>query len=230
MNEPTLIYIIMMLEARRISEADVAMPEATSPERELDEDQKVIWECQKGPEHCGAFYRHYLPIATRKAKGYTHDNVKAKELAHAVLTKLIEKSIRSYRFDGAPFDAWLERVIRNAYRSVGREELSTAAHEDIIESVGEVGEAQVVHHVQSPEQLAERRQLWEKMSAALTGLSALQREALLLFEVEGLSYEEIAKRQGVAEGTIMSRLSKARAAAREVLGPLYEELQEEKVA
>ena len=58
-----------------------------------------------------------------------------------------------------------------------------------------------------------RRQLWEAIDALPEGL----RTPFLLREVEGRSYQEIAQALGVAEGTVKSRLSRARAALRKQL-------------
>jgi RNA polymerase sigma-70 factor (ECF subfamily) len=55
-----------------------------------------------------------------------------------------------------------------------------------------------------------RRELAGKMEAALDGLPEIHRTILVLREVEGLSYEELAERLGIQKGTVMSRLFHAR--------------------
>ncbi|HET6438728.1 MAG TPA: sigma-70 family RNA polymerase sigma factor [Anaeromyxobacter sp.] len=55
-----------------------------------------------------------------------------------------------------------------------------------------------------------RRELADKMEAALATLSEKHRTILVLREVEGLSYEELAERLGIHKGTVMSRLFHAR--------------------
>jgi RNA polymerase sigma-70 factor (ECF subfamily) len=55
-----------------------------------------------------------------------------------------------------------------------------------------------------------RRELGERMEAALDRLPEIHRTILVLREVEGLSYEELAERLGVQKGTVMSRLFHAR--------------------
>jgi RNA polymerase sigma-70 factor (ECF subfamily) len=57
--------------------------------------------------------------------------------------------------------------------------------------------------------------------AALRLLSPEHRQALVLHEMCGLSVEQIAEEAGVAEGTVKSRLSRARAALAAALGPSY---------
>jgi RNA polymerase sigma-70 factor (ECF subfamily) len=55
-----------------------------------------------------------------------------------------------------------------------------------------------------------RRELAGRMQAALDGLPEIHRTILVLREVEGLSYEDLAVRLGIQKGTVMSRLFHAR--------------------
>lgn len=59
----------------------------------------------------------------------------------------------------------------------------------------------------------------ERVVAALAGLSGADREIIVLFAWERLSYEEIAAVVGVEVGTVRSRLSRARARLRELVEP-----------
>jgi RNA polymerase sigma-70 factor (ECF subfamily) len=85
-----------------------------------------------------------------------------------------------------------------------------------------------------PQRAALNTELKEKIDAALQELSENHRAILLLREVEGLSYEELAQTLGIRKGTVMSRLFHARLKMqrklREYLGedaPLPQEEQEE---
>ena len=62
-----------------------------------------------------------------------------------------------------------------------------------------------------------RRELAARLTTALLALPFDQRSALVLREMDGLSYEEIAFSQGVAVGTVKSRLARARELLREEL-------------
>jgi len=55
-----------------------------------------------------------------------------------------------------------------------------------------------------------RRELAGRMTSALAQLPEIHREILVLRELEGLSYEELAERLGIQKGTVMSRLFHAR--------------------
>jgi RNA polymerase sigma-70 factor (ECF subfamily) len=63
---------------------------------------------------------------------------------------------------------------------------------------------------QGPDQLLARKELASRLKGALDALPFDQRTAIVLREVDGLSYEEIAYSLGVAVGTVKSRLTRAR--------------------
>jgi RNA polymerase sigma-70 factor (ECF subfamily) len=62
----------------------------------------------------------------------------------------------------------------------------------------------------SPAKVLARRELVEQIEDALSELTPIHRQILLLRELEGMSYEEIAEATGVPVGTVMSRLHHAR--------------------
>ncbi|MBN1945211.1 MAG: sigma-70 family RNA polymerase sigma factor [Bradymonadales bacterium] len=61
-----------------------------------------------------------------------------------------------------------------------------------------------------PQRTYGRKELLEQIDRALADLSPIHKEAILLREVEGLSYQEMAEVMGVSKGTVMSRLHHAR--------------------
>ena len=80
---------------------------------------------------------------------------------------------------------------------------------------------------QTPDRLAARSDTFEALDRALAGLSDEHRRALVLAEIEELSHEEIAEIEGIAIGTVKSRISRAKLALRGSLRPTYEELEHE---
>jgi RNA polymerase sigma-70 factor (ECF subfamily) len=81
-----------------------------------------------------------------------------------------------------------------------------ADHGDLI-SVGQA----------TPERVLAQKELATQLNQALDGLPFDQRIAIVLREIDGLSYEEIAYSLGVAVGTVKSRLTRARQALRSEL-------------
>jgi RNA polymerase sigma-70 factor, ECF subfamily len=72
----------------------------------------------------------------------------------------------------------------------------------------------------SPEQLAVGGEIGERIDAALNIINPEQREVFEMRERRGMEYHDIARRMGVAEGTVKSRLHRARIALREILADL----------
>jgi RNA polymerase sigma-70 factor (ECF subfamily) len=70
---------------------------------------------------------------------------------------------------------------------------------------------------ESPEDHALRGELNAQLQRAILSLSADHRAALVLVDVQGLSYDEAAEATGASVGTIKSRLSRARARVRDLL-------------
>lgn len=111
------------------------------------------------------------------------------------------------------FSTWLYRLTLNAaidfLRKEGRREAPRSLEEE--------GAQTLPHRGPGPEAQAiareEARLLWQTIEA----LPEQHRTILLLREVEGLRYQEIARRLDLEEGTVRSRLSRARKALRNAL-------------
>lgn len=100
------------------------------------------------------------------------------------------------------FRPWFLQIVRNrCYRLARREPTETLIEEPV-----------------ANDRTAERVIDGEAVRQALEALSGEHREILILREMEGLSYEEIGKVIEAPLGTVMSRLSRARVALRELLG------------
>ena len=120
-------------------------------------------------------------------------------------------------FEGTSFRAWLFRIVTNrcldrirARRR--RPELPLDPPDD-----AEVTWAEPVAPGPDLVELASSREAREAVESALQGVPEEQRAALLLRDVEGFSYEEIAIMTSVEIGTVKSRIHRARVAVRNVL-------------
>jgi RNA polymerase sigma-70 factor (ECF subfamily) len=114
----------------------------------------------------------------------------------------------------ASFSTWVLRIGSHLAIDALRKERASAK-EDIDEvrdaDVHEGGEGILATALgNDPQQNALRRELAGKMSQALAQLPEKHRTILVLRELEGLSYEELAERLGIHKGTVMSRLFHAR--------------------
>jgi RNA polymerase sigma-70 factor (ECF subfamily) len=107
----------------------------------------------------------------------------------------------------ASFYTWLYRIASNTCfdrrrRASVRTEVSAAAEDDFPE--------RIPSPAPSPESAYETKQATDALHAALQCLSEKLRVPLVLKEVEGLSYEEIAAAMDIGVGTVKSRISRAR--------------------
>jgi RNA polymerase sigma-70 factor, ECF subfamily len=108
---------------------------------------------------------------------------------------------------GSNLRAWLFTILRNHFYSQHRKQAREVSDTD--------GEA-ASRLSQAPEQHAALDMA--DFREALAKLSAEQREILILVGASGLSYEEAAEIQGIALGTVKSRVNRARARLAELMG------------
>ena len=119
-----------------------------------------------------------------------------------------EASLRAFKywkgFSGRDCRAWLLAIVRNTYYSwIRKRSVQPELTED-----GEIDD--VDEGIPSPETALLQNASREMLKAALEDLPAEFREAIVLREMEGLSYKEIADIATVPIGTVMSRLARAR--------------------
>jgi RNA polymerase sigma-70 factor (ECF subfamily) len=134
-----------------------------------------------------------------------------------------EVFIRAYRSIGdfkgeSSLYTWLYKIAlnlcRNHYRTRGRR--------PVHEQIGEDGSATVLEaEGGSPEDEAVRREFWEELRRGLARLPEEQREAVVLCDLEGMSYEEMAEVMGVPIGTVRSRIFRGRRALQERLAAFH---------
>jgi RNA polymerase sigma-70 factor (ECF subfamily) len=130
------------------------------------------------------------------------------------------KNLRHYR--GGSFKAWLLRIVTNAcYDELRRRKRRPAASLEAL-TVVEKGpdadaEASLVSHDETPEDFAQRRELAREIQTCLDGLPEDMKSVVVMSDVMGMDYNEIAASTGAALGTVKSRLSRARARMRDCL-------------
>jgi RNA polymerase sigma-70 factor (ECF subfamily) len=172
-------------------------------------DRQLVREAQEG-SHAAfeALVRKYSERAFRVAYRVVRDE----ELAADVLQEAFIKAYRGLRsFENrSAFYTWLYRIVVNLALDRRRRERPGGAVEwadDVAHSV-DVRVAQPP--ATSPEVESARAEVRQLVARGVQELPDGQREVLLLREVEGLSYQEIAATMGISKGTVMSRLHYAR--------------------
>jgi len=146
------------------------------------------------------------------------------DLAQDVVQEAFLKAYGSLgRFEGrSKFYTWLYRLVFNLCIDTKRRDRSLAqvewSEEQALDVAPEAGAAGIGHpDAASPSRELERKELRELMTYAIEALPEDARRTLVLREVDGLSYAEIAQSLGVPKGTVMSRLHYARRRVRAAL-------------
>ena len=121
------------------------------------------------------------------------------------------------RFRHGSLRAWLLRIAAN----VCYDELRRRRSRPQVPLEARAGEEQSAAEPASPgeplEEQAERQELARCLERGLASLPADQRLAVVLRDVQGLAYEEVAEATGASLGTVKSRISRGRAALRDFL-------------
>lgn len=139
------------------------------------------------------------------------------DLAQEVFLKVF-RAIASFDPSRAKFTTWVYTFVRNhCYDVLKRRRLPTT-------SLHAVGPDETAHDVTDRRELLpasdlENQELGRAIGEALANLGEDQRMVFVLREYENLDYREIAEITGVNEGTVKSRLFRAKEALRERLAP-----------
>jgi RNA polymerase sigma-70 factor (ECF subfamily) len=146
------------------------------------------------------------------ALGIVKDPDQAWDVAQEAFVR-VHRHLPEFKGDSA-FSTWLLRIATHlAIDSVRKERRAQKDDLDDLHEADLGGAADGILSTtlgQDPGENALRRELAGKIEEALATLPAIHREILVLREVEGLSYEELAARIGIQKGTVMSRLFHAR--------------------
>lgn len=128
------------------------------------------------------------------------------------------------RFRGDSFRSWLTRIALNAATDVLRYRKRRPA--DPFPEWEDDSWQPPADEASSPERQVMGRQSAQMIAAAMSQITEDQRRAILLFDVEGFDYQEIADMTGVSLGTVKSRIHRGRLALRDILAPDMELLRE----
>jgi RNA polymerase sigma-70 factor (ECF subfamily) len=120
------------------------------------------------------------------------------------------------RFRGGSFKAWVFKIAANSCRDKMRS-ARRASVTSLDNLIAEAGDFIADDDTESPEDYAERRELGRLLADSLARLPEDQRLVVMLSDVQGLSYEEIAQVTGASLGTVKSRLNRARSRLRDLL-------------
>ncbi|MBI3350573.1 MAG: sigma-70 family RNA polymerase sigma factor [Burkholderiales bacterium] len=129
------------------------------------------------------------------------------------------RALPAFRGESA-FYTWLYRIAVNAAKRHHGQRARLRPMESLDDDEGTFGTDATPSDDATPESLLASRQLALGLNEAVEALADDQRQALLLREVDGLSYDEIADLMNCPPGTVRSRIFRAREAVAARLRPL----------
>ncbi|MFH1811999.1 MAG: sigma-70 family RNA polymerase sigma factor [Pseudomonadota bacterium] len=186
-------------------------------------DRDLVERAQKGDRRAfGLLVERYQRRVYAVAFGMLHNRDDAMDVVQDAFVK-VHRHIEAFQ-GNASFYTWLYRIVANLCIDVRRRrsrrpeaELNEAVvHSDVLSTGVDVAPR---NPEANPVENLTRRELSAEMNRALDDLSENHRLILLMREVEGLSYEELAEVLKISKGTVMSRLFHARKNMQKALRP-----------
>lgn len=190
---------------------------------EREADQVLVERVQAGDRL--AFDRlvaKYQRKLNRLLSRYVRDHAEVEDVAQETFIKAY-RALPSFRGESA-FYTWLYRIGINTAKNhlVAKSRRAPTSTDFDADEAEAFDDADLLHDINTPERVLQSKQIGQTVNAAMAALPEELRNAIILREIEGLSYEEIAAEMGCPIGTVRSRIFRAREAVAEKLRPLLD--------
>ncbi|MSQ50490.1 MAG: RNA polymerase sigma factor RpoE [Betaproteobacteria bacterium] len=190
-------------------------------DRELD--RQLVERARRGDKHAfellvSKYQRRLLRLLSR----YMRDQGEVEDVAQEAFIKAY-RALPSFRGDSA-FYTWLYRIGINTAKNfliASRRRAPTAAGQDALEAET-FEEGEQLRDIDTPESLLMSKEIAETVNAAMDELPDDMRSAIMLREIDGLNYEEIAAIMSCPIGTVRSRIFRAREEIAAKLRPILD--------
>ena len=198
-----------------------------NPDRDADRD--LVARAQVGDKRAfGLLVEKYHRKLVRLLSRYVRDAAEVEDVAQEAFIKAY-RALPSFRGESA-FYTWLYRIgintAKNHLAASGRRAPTRTGLE--VEDAEGMEEGEHLRDLNTPESVLLSKEIADTVNAAMDALPEDQRAAIQLREIEGMSYEDIAKAMDCPVGTVRSRIYRAREAIAERLKPLLERRQDQR--
>jgi RNA polymerase sigma-70 factor (ECF subfamily) len=196
-------------------------------EREID--QQLVERVQRGDKQAfELLVEKYQRKLARLLSRLIRDPGEVEDVTQEAFIKAY-RALPSFRGDSA-FYTWLYRIgintAKNYLVAMGRR-APTSTDVEAEEAEGQEG-GELLRDINTPESLLLTKEIGNTVNAAIESLPEELRSAIQLRELEGMSYEEIAKLMDCPIGTVRSRIFRAREAIAERLKPLLDDTKDKR--
>lgn len=193
-----------------------------------DASQEMTWisAAQAGDiEAFNALILRYQDMAFTIAYRMMGDSPRA---ADATQDAFLTAYRRLETYMGGNFKAWLMKIVTNTcYDALRYEKRRPATHLDDLTPDGIDDDPPIPDPTPTPEQHLQASELQQAIQQCIDALNTDQRVVLVMSDVEGYPYQDIADHLNTQLGTVKSRLSRARASVRQCLQAVRELLPDE---
>ena len=210
--------------ALAVNRASSAASNRRSRQAEAEQDRVIIERAQAGDmDGFRQLVDRYERRAFALAVGLVRDEQDAQEIVQEAFLR-VHRNLASFN-GSSTFFTWLYRIVANLCIDLMRrpcrretllEDRRATTREDESALVSRLDGADPLEHVR-------RAEIAVRIQRALDALPSYHRGVIILREVEGMSYQEMAEVMGVSKGTIMSRLFHARQKLQRALADCYAE-------
>ena len=196
-------------------------------EREVD--QQLVERAQRGDKRAfELLVEKYQRKLGRLLSRLIRDPGEVEDVTQEAFIKAY-RALPSFRGDSA-FYTWLYRIgintAKNYLVAMGRRAPTSTEVE--AEDAEGYAEGELLRDINTPESLLLSKEIAGTVNAAIESLPEELRSAIQLRELEGMSYEEIAKMMDCPIGTVRSRIFRAREAIAERLKPLLDQAKDKR--
>jgi RNA polymerase sigma-70 factor, ECF subfamily len=190
---------------------------------ERDIDQEIVERVQRGDKRAfDLLVTKYQRKIFRLLSRLIRDPGEIEDVAQEAFIKAY-RALPNFRGESA-FYTWLYRIAINTAKNhlVAQGRRAPTSTETEVEEAENFDDADGLRDVNTPDAVMMSRQVGEAVNRAIEKLPEDLRTAIVLRELEGLSYEEIAESMGCPIGTVRSRIFRAREAIASELRPLLD--------